>query len=133
MTFRSTVKGLSRVIVDGEDLSASIEKRDHVQILSGTAAVLRDRRKGLKRMTDTGISARGVVGRLPFASALFSPTKTIDIGGKGSFAMDPAKNFSWCKPYQLAFAEPRDACGALRNEKDVFNKSLLYIEGHAVL
>ena len=66
---------------------------------------------------------------MPFASALFGPTKTIDIGGKGSFAMDPAKNFSWCKPYQLAFAEPRDACGALRNEKDVFNKVVIVHRG----
>ena len=95
LTFRSTVKGLSRVIVDEEDLSASIEKRDHVQILSGTAAVLGDREeKGAQTDgPDTGISTRGVVGRLPFASALFGPTKTIDIGGKGSFAMDPAKIF----------------------------------------
>ena len=131
LTFRSTVKGLSRVIVDEEDLSASIEKRDHVQILSGTAAVLGDREeKGAQTDgPDTDTFTRGIVGRLPFASALFGPTKTIDIGGKGSFAMDPAKNFSWCKPYQLAFAEPRDACGALRNEKDVFNKVVIVHRG----
>lgn len=131
LTFRSTVKGLSRVIVDEEDLSASIEKRDHVQVLSGTAAILDNREEKGEKTDDPEKYApiTGVVGRLPFASALFGPTKTIDIGGKGSFAMEPAKNFSWCKPYQLAFAEPRDACGALRNEKHVFNKVVIVHRG----
>ena len=130
LTFRSTVKGLKRVIVDEENLSESFEKRDYVQILTGTGGNNNDNNNN--NNGDNGAANdpdEGVAGRLPFASALFGPTKSIDIGGKGTFSMAPAKNFSWCKPYQLVFAEPRDACGALRNEKDVFNKIVIVHRG----
>ena len=112
----------------------SIESRDHVQVLSGTAAILGDREEKGENTDgpEKDSFATGVI-RLPFASALFGPTKTIDIGSKGSFAMDPAKNFFGASLINLLLQNPEMHAVLCEMKRMCLTKLLLYIEVPAVL
>jgi hypothetical protein len=105
--FRSTVKRDQPNLVDIPD-EVTIEKKEHLQVLGGK---------------------QGVLARLPYATALFGPTKGVGVGGTGKFSVAPSKGFDWCQPYEVVFAEPRDACSALASEESLKNKVVFVHRG----
>ena len=106
LRFRSTVRNADRIMVEIPD-PAIIETKEHVQVLT----------------------AKGVAARLPFATSLFGPTKSVNVGGTGQFEMPPATGFDWCDPHEIAFADPRDACGAFKNEELLRGKVVVVHRG----